>query len=74
MKIAAPKMKGIGMAAAKPAAVSRTPKPGTDAHYQAQNDMDTMRRYAEITMDPRRHASAKAVAAQHVKALSKVAK
>ncbi len=48
------------------------PKPGTDEHFRATSDMETLRNAEQIKMDPKRHGVAKAIAAQHIQALQNV--
>ena len=67
------KDKGIGLATPKRVAqVPSLPKAGTDAHYQAKNDMETLRSAEEIKLDPARHRLALGVARQHLAMLQRV--
>ena len=67
------KDKGIGLATPKRAAPTPAmPKAGSDAHYQAKNDMETLRSAEEIKLDPERHRLALGVARQHLAMLQRV--
>lgn len=67
------KDKGIGLAtpksSSKPPAL---PKAGTDAHFQAKGDMETLRSAEEIKLDPARHKLAMGMARQHLEMLQRV--
>ena len=51
---------------AKSAAV---PKVGTDAHYRATSDMNTLREAEMVKADQARHNMAKALISQHIQSL-----
>lgn len=45
------------------------PKVGTDEHYRATSDMETLKSAEMIRQDAKRHGAARAVAAQHIQSL-----
>lgn len=50
------------------------PKVDSSAHYEAKNDMETLRSAEEIKLDPKRHGMARKMAAHHAQLLTNIGK